>query len=120
MHLTAFPFTLIDWTKVPASEHKGERGTAVWRTVNAGGDVEGAGSAMRMRIVEYTPGYTADHWCGKGHIVYCLAGELRTELRDGRAFTLTPGMSYHVADTERGGEEHRSSTETGARLFIVD
>jgi len=118
MHLTAFPFTLIDWSKVTPTEHKGERGTATWRTVNAGAG--NGGGAMRMRIVEYTPGYAADHWCGKGHVVYCLAGELRTELRDGRVFTLTPGMSYHVADNERGGEEHRSSTETGARLFIVD
>ena len=68
-------------------------------------------------MVEYSPGYLADHWCEKGHVLLCLEGELRTELADGRVFTLTAGMSYQVAD---GAEPHRSSTESGARLFIVD
>jgi quercetin dioxygenase-like cupin family protein len=72
---------------------------------------------LRIRIVEYTPGYIADHWCAKGHVVYCLEGELLTELRDGRAFVLRPGMSYQVAD---GESPHRSSTVVGARVFIVD
>ena len=47
----------------------------------------------------------------------CLEGELHTELKDGRAFVLTPGMSYQVADDT---EPHRSSTPVGAKLFIVD
>lgn len=68
-------------------------------------------------MVEYTPGYLADHWCDKGHIVLCLSGQLETELRDGRKFTLTPGMSYQVADNT---EAHRSSSTIGANLFIVD
>lgn len=68
-------------------------------------------------MVEYSPGYLADHWCGKGHVLLCLEGELRTELADGREFTLTAGMSYQVGD---GAEPHRSSTGCGARLFIVD
>ena len=72
---------------------------------------------MRVRRVEYTPGYLADHWCSKGHILLCLAGELETELEDGRRFVLTPGMSYQVAD---GAEAHRSRTAVGATLFIVD
>ena len=72
---------------------------------------------IRVRLVEYTPGYLADHWCKKGHILYCLEGELHTELADGRQFVLTPGMSYQVADD---AELHRSHTQTGARLFIVD
>jgi quercetin dioxygenase-like cupin family protein len=68
-------------------------------------------------MVEYTPGYVANHWCNKGHILFCIEGELRTELEDGRLFVLRPGMSYQVADN---AEPHRSSTERGARLFIVD
>jgi len=68
-------------------------------------------------LVEYSPGYCADHWCTKGHILLCLDGELRTELKDGRTYRLTPGVSYQVADN---AEPHRSSAELGARLFIVD
>ena len=67
--------------------------------------------------MDYSPGYRADHWCAKGHILFCLEGELQTELQDGRTFTLRPGMSYQVADN---AEAHRSSTAIGARLFIVD
>ena len=68
-------------------------------------------------MVDYSPGYLADHWCSKGHILLCLEGELHTELEDGRTFLLRPGMSYQVAD---GAEPHRSCTATGAKLFIVD
>ena len=68
-------------------------------------------------MVEYSPGYLADHWCSKGHVLLCLAGELETELSDGRRFTLRPGMSYQVGD---GDPPHRSVTKTGARIFIVD
>ena len=68
-------------------------------------------------MVQYSAGYRADHWCSKGHILLCLQGELHTELQDGRRFVLHPGMSYQVAD---GAEPHRSSTEPGATLFIVD
>lgn len=111
MHLPPHPFTLTDWSSVEPTEHKGERGTATWRTRHFGD--------IRVRRVDYTPGYLADHWCVKGHIVLCTAGELHTELKDGRTYTLRPGMSYHVADN---AEPHRSSTgETvGATLFIVD
>ena len=82
---------------------------AYWRTLTFGG--------IRVRMVEYTPGYLADHWCSKGHILLCLEGELHTELADGRIFVLTPGVGYQVADN---AEPHRSSTRTGAKLFIVD
>ena len=109
MQITGIPFAATDWTRVEATEHKGETGAAYWRTLNFGN--------IRVRMVEYTPGYLADHWCSKGHILLCLEGQLDTELKDGRKFTLTPGMSYQVAD---GGEAHRSSTATGAKLFIVD
>lgn len=118
MQISGFPFGAIDWKSVAAVEHKageGGSGSAFWRTCQLGGG--GDGASVRVRMVEYSPGYASDHWCDKGHIVVCIAGELRTELRDGRSFTITPGMSFHVAD---GGEAHRSSTEVGARLFIVD
>lgn len=84
-------------------------GTAWWRTCQFG--------ELRVRMVEYTPGYLADYWCVKGHVLLCLEGELHTELEDGRSFVLKPGMSYQVAD---GAEPHRSSTAVGAKLFIVD
>ena len=107
MHHIAFGTT--DWSAVEPTEHPGETGTAYWRTREFG--------PIRVRMVEYTPGYLADHWCSKGHILYCVAGELVTELEDGRQFTLKPGMSYQVAD---GAEAHRSATTLGATLFIVD
>ena len=109
MQMTGIPFDTTDWSSVERTEHKGETGVAYWRTRDFGG--------IRVRMVEYTPGYLADHWCVKGHILLCLEGELHTELQDGRTFTLGPGMSYQVADD---AEAHRSSTALGARLFIVD
>jgi hypothetical protein len=109
VQLTEIPFGTTDWTAVEASEHAGETGTATWRTRHFG--------SVRVRMVEYSAGYSADHWCEKGHILLCLAGELETELADGRQFLLTPGMSYQVADK---AEPHRSRTRIGATLFIVD
>ena len=107
--MSGFSFDVTDWAQVERSEHKGEVGTAYWQTRNFGD--------IRVRMVEYTAGYVADHWCSKGHVLLCLEGKLRTQLRDGREFTLTPGISYQVADD---AEAHRSSTESGAKLFIVD
>ena len=109
MQLTEIPFGVTDWSQVEPTEHKGLRGTAYWRTRQFG--------AIRVRLVEYTPGDFADHWCAKGHILFCTKGELHTELRDGRTFTLTPGVGYQVSDDT---EPHRSFTEVGATLFIVD
>src|SRR5512139_4315611 len=109
MHMSGIPFGTTDWSQVERTEHKGVTGLAYWRTREFGG--------IRVRLVEYTPGYLADHWCVKGHILLCLEGELITELKDGRKLKLTPGMSYQAADND---EPHRSFTETGARLFIVD
>jgi quercetin dioxygenase-like cupin family protein len=109
MKMTDIPFGTTDWSAVEQTEHKGETGMAYWRTCHFG--------AIRVRMVEYTPGYLADHWCVKGHILFCLEGELHTELEDGRKFTLKPGMSYQVADN---AEPHRSYTAAGARLFVVD
>jgi quercetin dioxygenase-like cupin family protein len=109
MQISDIPFGTTDWSQVERSEHKGDTGTAYWRTRQFGD--------LRARMVEYTPGYAADHWCRKGHILLCLEGELSTELEDGRLFILKPGMSYQVADQ---AEAHRSSTVAGAKLFIVD
>ena len=110
MQISGIPFGTTDWSAVERTEHKGETGTAYWRTRHFG--------AIRVRLVEYTPGYLADHWCDRGHVLYVLEGELDTELRDGRTFRLKPGMSYQVSD--HGDAAHRSSTQTGAKLFIVD
>ena len=109
MKMTDIPFGTTDWSEIQPTQHAGDTGTAYWRTRNFGD--------VRVRMVEYTPGYLADHWCVKGHILLCIEGELHTELQDGRTFLLKPGMSYQVADN---AEAHRSSTPCGARLFIVD
>jgi quercetin dioxygenase-like cupin family protein len=102
-------FATTDWTTVPCEEKSAQAGQAFWRTQQFG--------ELRVRMVEYTPGYESDHWCVKGHVLLCLEGELQTELADGRRFTLTPGMSYQVADN---AEPHRSMAPKGAKLFIVD
>jgi quercetin dioxygenase-like cupin family protein len=109
MKMTDIPFGTTTWSDVPTTRHEGDVGFATWRTRQFGD--------LRVRMVEYSPGYVANHWCSKGHILLVLEGELETELADGRRFTMTPGVSYQVAD---GAEPHRSRTRTGAKLFIVD
>ena len=109
MVLTDIPFGITDWSTIEPTEHPGESGVALWRTVHFGD--------VRVRLVEYSADYRADHWCDKGHILFCVAGQLDTELEDGRIFQLRPGMSYQVADRTA---PHRSFTTSGARLFIVD
>ena len=110
MKLPECEMTVVDWSGETATEHPGDSGVALWRTRNLGD--------VRIREVEYSAGYVADHWCDRGHILYVLEGELVTELQDGRTFRLLPGMSYQVSDG--GDSPHRSSTPTGAKLFIVD
>jgi hypothetical protein len=109
MHLADIPFTITDWSQVEATEHPGEQGVATWRTRHFG--------AIRVRMVTYSRGYLADHWCAKGHILLCLTGEVHTALEDGRTVVLRPGMSYQVADDTM---PHRSFAPSGATLFIVD
>ena len=109
MDMTDIAFAKTDWAGVEVTEHKGERGHAYWRTRQFG--------AIRVRMVEYTPGYLADHWCDKGHILLCLEGELHTELRNGETVVLRPGTSYQVGD---GAMAHRSFAPVGAKLFVVD
>ena len=109
MDIKNIPFGITNWAEIPTTRHTGDQGYALWCTQQF--------DAIRVRMVEYSENYLADHWCSKGHILLCLEGELHTELDDGRSFTLTAGMSYQVADQ---AEAHRSSTSKGAKLFIVD
>jgi len=110
MKIEDTPFTVVNWESVAPTKHPGTKGMALWRTVNAGN--------IRMRIVEYSPGYIADHWCPKGHAVFVLKGELVTKLKDGKKFVMEKGASYHVAENKNN--PHMSRTEKGAKLFIID
>lgn len=109
MKITDVPFGIIKWDEIEATEHPGTTGIAYWRTFEMGN--------LRVRMVEYSAGYLADHWCQRGHVVLVIEGELTTEMEDGSKYILLPGMSYQVAD---GASSHRSVTEKGAKLFIVD
>ena len=109
MNITSFPFRTLDWSTVAKEEHKGETGMAYWQTQMV--------NNIRVRRVEYSAGYKADHWCSKGHILFCLEGTMNTELEDGRIMPLRKDTCYFVGDNN---EAHRSSTETGCKLFIVD
>jgi hypothetical protein len=90
-------------------KHPGEKGFALWQTIMMGD--------IRIRMVEYSSGYVADHWCNKGHIIFCIKGKMRTELKDGRIMKLKKGVTYHVGDDS---EAHRTSSKKGCNLFIVD
>jgi quercetin dioxygenase-like cupin family protein len=109
MEIAPFPFQTVDWAGVKAEEHSGTTGVACWKVFFMG--------SIRIRMVEYSAGYLADHWCNKGHIIYCLAGEMITKLEDGREFILRTGMSYHVGDNSNA---HSSQSADGCKLFIVD
>lgn len=110
MKLPNMPFTVTDWSKIEPTLHPGETGHATWRSFEVGD--------LRVRMVEYSPGYLADHWCDRGHVFLVLEGELVSELKDGRTTTMSAGMSYQVSDF--GDAAHRSYSKDGARLFIVD
>jgi len=109
MKMPYLPMSITDWAAVEPTRHPGETGVALWHTRNFGD--------IRVRVVEYSPGYMADHWCSKGHVLFCLAGSLEIELQDGQRLSLKPNQSYHVGD---GDPPHRSHTDQGATLFIVD
>lgn len=109
MNKKNIPFQAIDWTNIPKTEHKGDTGIAYWQTLQFEG--------LRLRIVEYSKGYIADHWCSKGHIVHCLEGDFVSELCDGEKFILTKGMTYIVTDEI---SSHRSTTENGVKILIID
>ncbi len=103
------PFQTIDWNSVPLTEHKGEKGMARWQTLQFGG--------LRVRLVEYSRDYEADHWCQLGHIVHCLEGELVSEMENGEKYILSKGMTYVVSD---GLSSHRSTTVGGVKVLIID
>lgn len=107
--MSQIPFQLINWNEVPETKQPGEKGFALWKTIQYSG--------LRVRIVEYTAGYIADHWCSKGHIVHCLKGDFVSEMQGGTVFRLTEGMSYVVSDNK---STHRSKTEKGVTLMIID
>ena len=109
MKIPPQPMFIADWAQIEPTRHDGESGFALWRTQNFGD--------IRVRILEYSPGYRADHWCSKGHVLFCLSGSLEVELQDGRRFSLRPNQSYQVGD---GDPPHRSHTQEGATLFVVD
>lgn len=109
MKMDSFPFQTLQWDDIPEDEHTGETGKAFWKVKQM--------NNIRVRKVRYTPGYKADHWCSKGHVLHCIEGEMDTELEDGRVFKLTAGMTYLVGDNN---EPHRSFTGSGCQLFIVD
>ena len=107
--LNTIPFQNINWDSIPKTEHKGEKGTSFWQTVEYPG--------LRIRIVEYSKGYTADHWCQKGHIVHCLEGSFVSEMENDKEHILTKGNTYIVSD---GMSSHRSVSTVGAKLIIID
>ena len=109
MQLSSFSFQTTNWEGIAREEHAGISGKAWWQVMMM--------NDIRIRMVEYSPGYLADHWCRKGHIIYCIEGAMETELEDGRKFNLAAGMTYQVGDD---CEAHRSSTKDGCKLFIVD
>ena len=107
--MTNIPFQIIDWSKIEKTEHPGETGTSFWQTIQFNG--------LRVRKVEYSEGYLADHWCQKGHIVHCLEGDFISELENGEQFILTKGMTYIVSDNL---SSHRSIATKGVILLIID
>ena len=109
MELRGIPFEVTDWESVSAERHAGQTGFAEWRTKQYGD--------IRVRLIRYSPGYRADHWCAKGHIIFCVHGEMLTRLEDGREFTRRAGMSYQVG---AGPPAHGTATASGVTLFVVD
>ncbi len=107
--MSNIPFSSIDWSEIEQVYYEGEMGTATWQTVQFAG--------LRMRRVDYSAGYLADHWCQKGHVVHCLEGEFVSELSTGATFLLSAGMTYIVSDNL---SSHRSSSQNGVKLLIID
>ncbi len=107
--MSNIPFQTIDWNSIEKVEYRGETGFAFWQTIQFGG--------LRIRLVEYSNGYLADHWCQKGHIVHCLEGEFISELETGEKITLKKGETYVVSDNL---SSHRSFSLNSVKLLIID
>ncbi len=110
MEIRDIPFRVIDWTALEPEAHPGESGTSLWRTFESGG--------LRVRLVEYSPGYRSDHWCPRGHVFYVLEGEFGVLLKNGESFSLRPGMGFLASDD--AANPHLGFSETGAKALIVD
>lgn len=110
MKIENVPFSVTDWETLPAVEHKGESGTSFWRTFEAGN--------LRVRVVDYSPGFRSDHWCPRGHVLYVLNGEVTIALKDGREFVLKAGTSFQAEDDQVN--PHLAWSVSGARVFLVD
>lgn len=104
------PFQTTNWEHIPATTHSGETGVAIWRTLQF--------DKIRVRLVEYSPNYKADHWCNAGHIIFCVEGEFTSHLKDGSEHLLKKGMSYQTTDDKEN--PHLSTSKTGCKLFVVD
>jgi hypothetical protein len=107
--MSNIPFQVIDWSSIIKTEHTGETGTSFWQTMQY--------PCLRIRMVEYSAGYLADHWCQKGHIVHCLEGDFVSELQSGEKLAMSAGMTYVVSDNL---SSHRSICENGVKLLIID
>ncbi|MDB5211339.1 MAG: hypothetical protein JWQ30_2166 [Sediminibacterium sp.] len=109
MQLSSFPFLITDFTTIEPEIKQGTTGHAEWRTLFC--------DDVRIRLVTYSPNYLADHWCSKGHIIFCHEGEMETELENGSKHLLTKGMMYTVGDNS---DAHRTYSKNGCKIFIVD
>ncbi len=110
MKIKNVPFTITDWKNIETIEHKGESGTSFWLVFEKGN--------IRVRMVEYSPGFKSDHYCSRGHILLVLEGELYIKLKDGQTFLFVQGMSFQAEDDETN--PHLAYTKNGAKVFIVD
>ncbi len=109
MQFSSFPFSITDFSAIEPEIKNGTTGFAEWRTFYR--------DAVRVRKVIYSPGYLADHWCSKGHIIYCIEGSMETELGDGTKHLLSKGLIYTVGDNS---DVHRTYSDEGCVLLIVD
>lgn len=109
MKLSAFPFSITDFADITPEIKPGITGFAEWRTFYR--------DDVRIRQVTYSPEYLADHWCSKGHIIFCIEGSMETELANGSKHTLSKGLIYTVGDDS---DAHRTYSKQGCVLLIVD
>jgi len=109
MYLSPFPFSISDFSTIEPEIHTGITGQAEWRILHR--------DEVRIRLVTYSPNYLADHWCSKGHIIFCVEGDMETELENGSKHLLSKGFMYTVGDNS---DTHRTYSKNGCVLFIVD
>jgi hypothetical protein len=104
------PFQTINWETIPPIEHSGASGISISRTFQS--------DIIRLRLVDFSPKYKADHWCGKGHVIYCLDGDFVLHLKDGSKNVVTKGMTCQMLDDTQN--PHLMISESGCKLFILD